>query len=160
MLSDAQLSAFRTRCMKAAGYGHTVARANEYMAALSDEVGSKPCEPTAAALRDLASEALQLRAGGKKKKRKTKAKAKPAAPPPPPPPEPTDSPEAAPEVEVAPESGEVPPYPEWTKKELYAEADDRDIDGRSGMNKAELVAALEADDEAQPESVSPGSPGG
>lgn len=39
-------------------------------------------------------------------------------------------------------------YEEWTVEELRDQAAARDIEGRSGMNKAELVAALEADDEA------------
>jgi hypothetical protein len=34
-------------------------------------------------------------------------------------------------------------YDHWTKKDLYELAQERDIDGRSAMNKDELVAAIE-----------------
>lgn len=37
-------------------------------------------------------------------------------------------------------------YADWTVEELREQAAARDIEGRSAMNKAELVAALEADD--------------
>jgi len=38
--------------------------------------------------------------------------------------------------------GQASPYEERTKKELYEQAKDIGIDGRSKMNKAELVSAL------------------
>jgi hypothetical protein len=37
-------------------------------------------------------------------------------------------------------------YADWTVDELRTEATNRDLEGRSGLNKDELVAALEADD--------------
>lgn len=39
-------------------------------------------------------------------------------------------------------SSEAPDYGSWTKAELYEEAKRREIEGRSTMTKAELVAAL------------------
>ncbi len=45
-----------------------------------------------------------------------------------------------------PDSGErgghAEPYEERTKKELYEQARDLGVEGRSGMSKAELIAAL------------------
>ncbi|MEL6452710.1 MAG: Rho termination factor [Pseudomonadota bacterium] len=38
--------------------------------------------------------------------------------------------------------GKAPPYEEWTKDELYARAQELDIDGRSDMDKAALIEAL------------------
>ena len=38
--------------------------------------------------------------------------------------------------------GESPPYEEWTKDELYERAQELDIDGRSSMDKSELIDAL------------------
>ncbi|MBO0345324.1 Rho termination factor N-terminal domain-containing protein [Roseibium limicola] len=38
--------------------------------------------------------------------------------------------------------GKAPPYEEWTKDQLYEKAQEIGIDGRSGMNKAELITAL------------------
>ncbi len=38
--------------------------------------------------------------------------------------------------------GQQPPYEEWTKDELYERAKDIGIDGRSDMNKDELIDAL------------------
>ena len=38
--------------------------------------------------------------------------------------------------------GKAPPYEEWTKEELYDRAAELDIEGRSDMNKAELIVAL------------------
>lgn len=40
-------------------------------------------------------------------------------------------------------------YEDWTVEELREQAAARDIEGRSAMNKAELVAALEEDDAAE-----------
>lgn len=38
--------------------------------------------------------------------------------------------------------GAQPPYEEWTKHGLYQRAQELDIDGRSQMNKNELIDAL------------------
>lgn len=38
--------------------------------------------------------------------------------------------------------GKQPPYEEWTRDELYDRARELDIDGRSGMDKDDLIAAL------------------
>jgi hypothetical protein len=43
---------------------------------------------------------------------------------------------------AAKRGGESKPYEEWTKDELYERADGLDIEGRSGMNKEELISAL------------------
>ena len=36
----------------------------------------------------------------------------------------------------------APPYEEWTRNELYRKAREIGIEGRSEMNKAELISAL------------------
>ena len=38
--------------------------------------------------------------------------------------------------------GKAKPYEEWTKDELYEQAKNADIDGRSKMKKSELIMAL------------------
>ena len=38
--------------------------------------------------------------------------------------------------------GESSPYEEWTKDELYERAKELDIEGRSSMNKQDLINAL------------------
>lgn len=38
--------------------------------------------------------------------------------------------------------GKAAPYEEWTKDELYDKAEEIGIEGRSGMNKDELIDAL------------------
>ncbi|MFC6638784.1 Rho termination factor [Sulfitobacter sp. JBTF-M27] len=38
--------------------------------------------------------------------------------------------------------GKQPPYEEWTKDDLYERAQELDIDGRSDMDKEELIEAL------------------
>jgi hypothetical protein len=38
--------------------------------------------------------------------------------------------------------GRASPYEEWTKEDLYERAQELEIDGRSGMDKRQLVAAL------------------
>jgi hypothetical protein len=38
--------------------------------------------------------------------------------------------------------GKQPPYEEWTKEDLYERAQELDIDGRSDMDKEELIEAL------------------
>lgn len=38
--------------------------------------------------------------------------------------------------------GGQPPYEDWTKDALYSRAQELDVDGRSSMDKDELIAAL------------------
>jgi hypothetical protein len=38
--------------------------------------------------------------------------------------------------------GKAPPYEEWTKADLYEKAQEVGLDGRSTMDKDELIAAL------------------
>lgn len=38
--------------------------------------------------------------------------------------------------------GSSPAYEEWTRDELYERAQELDVDGRSGMDKDELIEAL------------------
>ncbi|WP_299282540.1 Rho termination factor N-terminal domain-containing protein [uncultured Tateyamaria sp.] len=38
--------------------------------------------------------------------------------------------------------GKAPPYEEWTKDELYERAQELDVEGRSDMDKSELIEAL------------------
>lgn len=47
-----------------------------------------------------------------------------------------------PRDEAAERGGERSPYEEWTKKELHDRAREIGIDGRSDMDKAELIEAL------------------
>lgn len=63
---------------------------------------------------------------------------------------------AAREMEEEVEIVDAPPYEEWTVTELKEEIDNRNVDRAddakisSDGKKADLVAALEADDEAHP----------
>lgn len=43
---------------------------------------------------------------------------------------------------AAKRGGESPPYEEWSKDDLYKRAQEIGIDGRSDMNKAQLIDAL------------------
>ncbi len=43
---------------------------------------------------------------------------------------------------AAERGGTSPPYDEWTKDELYQRAKELGIEGRSGMNKRELITSL------------------
>lgn len=47
-----------------------------------------------------------------------------------------------PRQEAAKKGGQAPPYEEWTVDELRDRAAELDIDGRSDMNKGELISAL------------------
>lgn len=47
-----------------------------------------------------------------------------------------------PRHEAGKRGGESPPYEEWTKQALYDRAREIGIDGRSDMNKDELIDAL------------------
>jgi len=40
--------------------------------------------------------------------------------------------------------GKAPPYEDWTKDELMQRARELDINGRSSMNKSDLIKALRA----------------
>lgn len=40
------------------------------------------------------------------------------------------------------QGGKASAYEEWTRDELYTRAQELDIDGRSDMNKADLIKAL------------------
>lgn len=44
--------------------------------------------------------------------------------------------------EVARRGGEAAPYEEWTVEELQTQAGEIEIDGRSSMDKSELIEAL------------------
>ncbi|MEK9499635.1 DUF7218 family protein [Gaopeijia maritima] len=44
--------------------------------------------------------------------------------------------------EASKKGGSRPPYEEWTKDELYDRAREVGIDGRSDMDKSELISAL------------------
>lgn len=47
-----------------------------------------------------------------------------------------------PREEAAKRGGKSPRYEEWTKDQLYEKAQEVGIEGRSKMNKAELIEAL------------------
>ncbi len=49
---------------------------------------------------------------------------------------------ANPQQHPSRKGGKSPPYEEWTKEELAGRARELEIEGRSGMNKAELIEAL------------------
>lgn len=44
--------------------------------------------------------------------------------------------------EPSKKGGQQPPYEDWTKDELYARAQELEVEGRSDMTKDELIAAL------------------
>ena len=46
------------------------------------------------------------------------------------------------EMNPSEKGGKAPPYEEWTKDELYERAQEIGIDGRSDMDKDELIEAL------------------
>lgn len=48
----------------------------------------------------------------------------------------------SPREETSRKGGEAPPYEEWTKEELMDKAGEVGIEGRSSMDKAELIDAL------------------
>lgn len=49
---------------------------------------------------------------------------------------------ANPDQSPSKKGGSSPPYEDWTKDELYDRAADLEIEGRSDMNKSELIKAL------------------
>lgn len=141
--TDTQLDVLRHRCIKAAQRGYAIAQIDGFINQLAEETGMKDTPKGAKKgspehLLGLIAEAKAQRGG--KPAPKPKAEPKPA-----PKPAPAPKPEPEPVVDED-DDGEVPPYDEWTKKELYDEAVEREIEGRSGMDKDELVAALEAND--------------
>jgi len=144
MMTDAQLSAFRTRMTTAAARGYGVAKADLYLADLVEEAGGG--EPPAGAamgsaahLLSLANDALAVRAGTKKKGKK----AKKAAPKPAPAPKPA--------ADDGDGNGE-PGWPDdWSKEDMYALAQKYDIDGRSKMDRDDLIIAIEDYEKANPE---------
>lgn len=49
---------------------------------------------------------------------------------------------ANPQQHPSRKGGKSPPYEEWTKEELLGRARELEIEGRSGMNKDQLIEAL------------------
>jgi hypothetical protein len=49
---------------------------------------------------------------------------------------------ANPDQHPSKKGGKAPAYEDWTKDELYERAQEIDIDGRSDMDKSELIDAL------------------
>lgn len=162
--SDAELSELRVRCLMASERGYTIARADDYLEALSAEavadVPEGEEEGSAGHLCALATAALEAREGGVVFKKKGK-KAEPKKPEPvkaevkAPEPKVEETkvlvlPEEAPVSDPAPDSApDSARYEDWTYDELYAEAQARDIPGRSQLkNKDALALALMEYDEA------------
>jgi len=125
MLTDVQLNNFARRVQKAALRGYGVARGDIYAAELAKEAGSKAAGGSAAALLALCNTIKAKRAGKPVQAAQPAAAAKPAP---------------------APVEEDEWDYSAWTKDDLYEEAKARDIEGRSEMSKADLIAALKADD--------------
>ena len=50
--------------------------------------------------------------------------------------------QANPDMHPSEKGGKAPRYEEWTKDDLYARAQELEIEGRSDMTKDELIAAL------------------
>jgi hypothetical protein len=61
------------------------------------------------------------------------------------------NPDAAGASEDSDDDDALPPYSEWSKTDLKAEAKGRELEGYSKATVEELVALLEADDAAHPE---------
>lgn len=145
--SDAALVELRNRCLMASQRGYLIARADEYMKALGAEGES------AAQLFEAADLELKSRANGGKKPKVEKKDKKVEAPKSAEKPAPkVEEKPAVVEVKAEPPKVEGPvakPYEEWTYDELYAEAQARDIPGRSALkNKEALALALYEHDEA------------
>ncbi len=49
---------------------------------------------------------------------------------------------ANPDMNPSEKGGSQPPYEDWTVEELYSRAQELEIEGRSDMNKSELIKAL------------------
>ncbi|TQS72457.1 Rho termination factor [Rhodobacteraceae bacterium] len=52
--------------------------------------------------------------------------------------------QANPDMHPSRKGGKAPPYEEWSKQDLYERAQELEIDGRSTMDKSELIDALRA----------------
>ncbi|CTQ33010.1 DUF7218 family protein [Jannaschia rubra] len=50
--------------------------------------------------------------------------------------------QANPDMHPSKKGGKAPPYEEWTKDDLYDQAQELDIEGRSDMTKDQLIDAL------------------
>ncbi|MBU2360027.1 DUF7218 family protein [Loktanella sp. M215] len=50
--------------------------------------------------------------------------------------------QASPDQHPSEKGGKAQPYEDWTKDDLYARAQELDVDGRSTMTKDALIAAL------------------
>ena len=50
--------------------------------------------------------------------------------------------QANPAMHPSQKGGSAPPYEDWTVDDLYTRAQELDIDGRSSMNKSDLIKAL------------------
>lgn len=165
-LSDAELVAFRLRCIQAAQRGYLVAHAEMYIEALQSDAGK--VEPpvgtetgSAAHLAEMATAAIDGRTYGRKRAvkkpepapkpvEKPVVKSVPAPPPPvqapPPPPVPVVEPVKAAEPVKTDDPIITVSYNSWGIEELKAEAEKREIANVDVMGKEELVAVLEASD--------------
>ena len=134
----------KNRCLRAERRGWAVASAASYVAALEEELGGKLVLPRGVRVGSPAHLVALIGA----------VQNKGDVPVVPPKAEPVPAPEPV-EVELAdepePEEGEeleVMTYEEMSYDELVAEVRERDLPGRSGKNKAELLEMLQQDDEA------------
>jgi len=120
-MTTTELQAFYRRVVNAAARGYSVAHGDAYASVLAKESGLSGYDGSAKDLVVLSRAALAKRGG----------QSQPA------------SSKKTPSAQVIVEEDH---YASWTKDELYEEAQIREIAGRSEMNKADLVAALEAHD--------------
>ncbi len=132
------LPEFCRRVKDAALRGYQVALGDYYAAELSAEAGVTGYSGSAADLVVLAEAVLAKRTG--------------AAP--------DIADRETPQINEAPQAGVADPepsstvdaesYDSWTKDDLYAEAQRRNLEGRSGLSKAKLIELLTADDTGEP----------
>jgi hypothetical protein len=165
MLTDAQLQDLARRALMSAQRGYTLARSDFYAAQLAEEAGSSGAGSSASAIHALCQAVLAKRSGAPAKAPKPKAEPAPETPADdqtPPSEDDVKEPPAETEEVKAEEAEseeskqdaileetkvEEGGYETWTRDALYEEAKVRGIEGRSEMNKADLVAALTASDE-------------
>lgn len=155
------LPEFCRRVKDAALKGYQVALGDHYAAELSAEAGVTGYGGSAADLVKLAEAVLAQRAGKATDLEGGEAPLVVVEP------ELDEEPGTPEDVGPEPEVSEVadtdpPPAPEegyesWTKDELYAEAQRRNLEGRSGLSKAKLIELLEEDDAGQAPVVPPAS---